>query len=572
MRFRKALSALVLGLVPILFVWALLTRYSLVARANPGIYYVRLGSTGTTCTMANPCGTVQKAIDLATAPGDEVRVARGTYIENLNIDHSIKLGGGWNDSFTVQDPTNFPTFLHGIGGHNVTIDALLDHVTVEGLTLRDGADGIHVRSGVVTVTHCTVRTYMRQGIEVEEGTVWLIDNLITGTGGEREGIEIDGGTVIVLSNTIDNVGRHGILVEGGTTLIEANVVHAIIENASEEYHGIEVTGTQIVSGNWISNVDHYGIRVRGGASTIVNNTVHDTGSDGIHANETGASVEISGNIVHDTGSDGIDARAQTSILTTNRVYTTAKDGIHVERASTATVQYNTIENVWDDGIDVGGGTVFIKGNFVHTCGESGVKAESVDHTSVVDANQVYEANQDDKENKAGINLDNAGTFTITNNIVAGTRGASVLVENGAGLHNVLHHNTLVGSATDPQGAGIDLAVTGVTMTLVNNIIVSHDTSISATTGTTLIISSTLLWGNGDDPVTGTAMLAGPPRFVAPAEQDYHLLPDSPAVDAALNIDVHIDVDGDTRPIGPHSDIGADEVRLRSFLPLMLRNS
>jgi hypothetical protein len=111
-----------------------------------------------------------------------------------------------------------------------------------------------------------------------------------------------------------------------------------------------------------------------------------------------------------------------------------------------------------------------------------------------------------------------------------------------------------------------------TATLANNIIVSHSVGITATTGATLIVSNTLLWANGDDPISGTAVLPSPPLFVAPAQQDYHLLSESPAVDAGIDVGVSADVDGDGRPVGPRPDVGADEVRLRFFLPHILRNS
>jgi hypothetical protein len=59
--------------------------------------------------------------------------------------------------------------------------------------------------------------------------------------------------------------------------------------------------------------------------------------------------------------------------------------------------------------------------------------------------------------------------------------------------------------------------------------------------------------------------------VAPAQQNYHLRPDSPAIDVGIDVGVTSDVDGDSRPIGDFPDIGADEVRLRNFLPLVLRD-
>ena len=49
-----------------------------------------------------------------------------------------------------------------------------------------------------------------------------------------------------------------------------------------------------------------------------------------------------------------------------------------------------------------------------------------------------------------------------------------------------------------------------------------------------------------------------PSFVDPANNDYHLNPDSPCIDAGMDAGVYDDFDGDTRPQGIGFDIGADE--------------
>ena len=357
-----------------------------------------------------------------------------------------------------------------------------------------------------------MRDVSRQGIEIEDGHILLENNLFTDI--EREGIEIDGGTVTVLSNTVDGVGRHGILVEGGDVTIEGNLIRDV---QGEDYHGIRIEVSGVVTGNEIFNIGDRGIEARGGAAVIVNNTVCDTGGDGIRTGATSTNVEIRGNTISNIGNDGIDAR---------------------------------------------GVTVTVASNTVSACADNGIKSEGASHT-FINANQVY------GDGDAGIDLDNAGTFTVTNNVVADSSVASILIQNGAGPHNFLYHNTLVGSATGQQGIGISVTVPGITITLVNNVVVSHSVSITATPGATLVVSGTLLWGNGEDPTGGTLLL--PPLFVAPAQQNYHLRPDSPAIDVGIDVGVTSDVDGDARPIGDLPDIGADEVRLSTFLPLVLRD-
>ena len=559
MKSRHLLSAIALGLGLTVVLLLLLTHPIPIAHADPGTYYVREGAAGDCLSVATPCSSIQQAINLSTSPGDEVWVTTGIYTENLGITHSVKLRGGWDTSFTVQAPDSTPTILDGGGEHNVRVeDTPLAEVTIDGLTLRNGRDGIHIWTGDVTVERCTILNMDKQGFEIDGGTVLIsatqilstqqgieVDDgivqvanvhiahtseeglliegggTVTFTGStiedcQQEGVQVDQGNVWLLGNTVHGVISDGIRIKGGTVFIIGNVVRAVAENPDENYHGIEINGNHVVSGNVITSIDDRGIYARSGASIIMNNVIHNTGGDGIRTADTSTSVEIRGNTVYSTGNDGIDAR---------------------------------------------GAAVTITGNRVSGCADNGVKAEDIGNWVHIEANWGL-------SNAVGIAIQGAPIFTLTNNVVGDNITSSVELTGTA--TGFLYHNTLVGSGTGAQGTALAV-LSPLTVTLVNNIVVSHSIGITATPEATLIVSHTLLWGNGDDPVSGTVVVPNPPLFVAPAQQNYHLLPDSPAVDAGIAVGVFTDVDGDPRAIGTLPDIGADEVAFKTFLPLVLRD-
>ena len=71
-----------------------------------------------------------------------------------------------------------------------------------------------------------------------------------------------------------------------------------------------------------------------------------------------------------------------------------------------------------------------------------------------------------------------------------------------------------------------------------------------------------VWGNSEGYVGDASPAAGDvaldPRFANPGENDFHLLPSSPCIDAGVDVGVATDADGQPRPFGPAPDIGAFE--------------
>jgi parallel beta-helix repeat protein len=178
----------------------------------------------------------------------------------------------------------------------------------------------------------------------------------------------------------------------------------------------------------------------------------------------------------------------------------------------------------------------------------------------------------------------AGEGSLTNNVIAQNRlereaatGSGACIQ---GAHPRLVHNTLAQNSGG-DGSGVYVAdyfsdYSHAVMT--NTILVSHAVGVKITAGNTTTLEATL-WGNGVEwdgagtLLIGTVNVWGAAAFVAPEEGDYHLTPDSAAVDRGVDTGVGHDVDNDPRPDGAAPDLGADELGTAShrvYLPLVLR--
>jgi parallel beta-helix repeat protein len=602
-----------MGLVGLLLL--LLAHPAPVAQAAPRYLMVQPGATGD--CVALPCGSVQQAIGVAD-PGDVVMIATGIYTENLSITKSVTLEGGWSIAFTLRDPDSIPTWIVAAIStvHNLRVESttpLTAPVAIDGVNLRGGQDGIHIWSGDVTAVDCTIENVAKQGVEIDGGTV-----LISGTRvfTAQQGIEVDAGAVQVEGATIAHTTQEGLLVEGADVV---TFTGSLIEHAGQQ--GVQInTGEVSFAGNEVRHVISDGIRVNGGTVTLADNVIHDiTGADGPGIYVVGTPGNIFGNQVYAVADRGIYVRtADATMVAGNTVYDVANDGIYVRDGGAVTVSANTVYSASERGIYVRGGSAAIVDNTVHDTGDDGIRTYSTNTDVDIRGNTVTAAGNDGVDARGarvqvrgntitgsgdnGIKADEIGQwvrieanwilsnttfgiavrvapdFSLINNIVGDHPAGSVELGSPTAdsvRQGLAYHNTLVGSGTGQQGVGVAV-LDPLTATLVNNIVVSHTLGItvssSALPTATLWISRTLLWGNGDDPYTGTLMLNLDPQFADPPYMDYHIRETSPAVDQGLNAGVTIDIDGDPRPNGMAPDLGADELPAgyHIYLPLILR--
>lgn len=74
------------------------------------------GADTPTCgTKAAPCQTITHTLTARAKQGDTIRVAQGTYLENLDVNLSVALEGGYEAAGWTRDLASYPTTLDGSG-------------------------------------------------------------------------------------------------------------------------------------------------------------------------------------------------------------------------------------------------------------------------------------------------------------------------------------------------------------------------------------------------------------------------------------------------------------------------
>lgn len=190
--------------------------------------------------------TVTGALDAAGA-GDEIWIARGTYLERITLKAGVKLYGGFDATETLLSARDWSanrSILDGeAAGTVVTVEPGADGATrIDGLVIRNGRGGLG------------------GGVQVLDGSPviannWIVRNVATNTGG---GIYLATSAALVVSNRIAGnwltnyqdfvmAGGGGIVSSNGSPLIRDN---QIVDNRAHYGGGIRIwEGTAQITGN-----------------------------------------------------------------------------------------------------------------------------------------------------------------------------------------------------------------------------------------------------------------------------------------------------------------------------------
>jgi len=175
----------------------------------------------------------------------------------------------------------------------------------------------------------------------------------------------------------------------------------------------------------------------------------------------------------------------------------------------------------------------------------------------------------------GIHIFGVGTWT--NNVLidnyAGHSGSAMFILPGG---PELVHTTL---ARNHGGDGSAIYITDgpvpgwtTSVELINTVFVSHTIGISITAGHTVTVDSVLwhdvptkLSAESGSSTTIKNEFTGDPAF---AVDGYHITAGSEAIDNGMDAGISVDMDGEPRPAGAGYDLGADELWINVYLPLV----
>jgi parallel beta-helix repeat protein len=169
--------------------------------------------------------SIQEAInDPQVMDGDTIYVHNGTYYEHINAYKSLTLNGEDKRATIIDGSLN-----------DTVIKIVADRVRISEFTIRNGYEGIIIRSDGNTVSNNNITMSEYEGLSIESSTDSVItDNLISFNGWDG----------VYMLNTNNTVLR-------GNTITSNNVsgVH------------IDVSYNNTISGNTLSNNTIYGLRL-----------------------------------------------------------------------------------------------------------------------------------------------------------------------------------------------------------------------------------------------------------------------------------------------------------------------
>ncbi|HNT23894.1 MAG TPA: right-handed parallel beta-helix repeat-containing protein [Anaerolineales bacterium] len=587
------------------------------ASAQPLAATHYVASTG--CGAASPCyATIQEAVD-AAQPGDEIRVAAGTYMgvnnqgglsQALYIDKSVTIRGGFlTSNWDTPNPEANITELNAMTlGRGVYISSTQITVTLEGLHISygdstglgghqpsmfenyDAGGGVYVNESNLIIKQC------------------VLGNNFAPSNGSGGGLYQRHGSLNMTSTTFEENeagGGAGVYLFEAETQITAN-------NQFLSNHGGAISaqkGSLTLRQSWLENNDDgtalYTFKTE---MVVESNVISNTqGGSGFYVNGNG---RIAYNLIHGSSSSGLSIGDGNLNIIGNEIRYNRGKGYDDDPGV-------KIDPVW-------GGEVLLQNNHIHhntntysACKGAGLYIDTGPDGMVTVMGNLIEYNfagEDAAINSHGygggmfligdnilldsniIRYNTAFGFTHVGNQYWGGYGGGVYINDSPTLqNNIIAHNYVTGGDTthfhapgiyvnggSPElihntlaentgGDGVGLYVIEDSnsgersqVQMHNTIVVSHVVGIYAhgEEVNNVVVADGILWsGNISDTWgAGTFFVThaepGDPAFVDPAAGDYHIRAESAAIDKGVETAVSWDIDDEPRFGTP--DLGADE--------------
>jgi len=616
-RFLLITLVLALGLI-VALVWLVAGPVSREALAMPGDAshitqdqsgegFIRVAISGDDrpgCgAEGDECRTVQYAADEAL-PGDEIRVAAGTYTGTNNygglsqlvyLTRTLTIRGGYTTTnWTTPDPGANPTTLQAKGEGRVLV--ISDTITIhaEGLRFeggdatglgggpaaRDAGGGLYVLTSTVTLSNCLIAS-----------------NTGSATGpGYGGGLYVQGGSVAIRNSDIvsNTAGTNVYGYGGGAYLYRANATllhNRVMSNTASYWDdgyggGMYLEGGSspdpLPSASLLENTfqGNYASRIADGQGGGMYAKHYDVEllDNLVQYNTGGAADEGKGGGLYIFFSDAVLERNLVRYNIASRGLEGISGGVHFCTCGDVTVKNNTIfsNTASTKGNGYGGGISFCK------------TEATLDSNKIISNTATLSTGLTVKGWGGGVWTGDRASLSLSNDLVAGnhakTQGSGLWfgVENDSEnlLGSRLQHVTI---ADNSGGIGHGVYVTNTVAFLTNTIIAGHPAfGVFVATGGEATLEATLWYENGSNTTfgsnveTGDRNYDGDPAFADPDAWDYHIGPGSAALDRGVATSVRSDMDSERRPwLAP--DLGADEywppgVSIRAYLPLVLRQS
>jgi hypothetical protein len=479
-----------------------------------------------------PCsGSIQACIDSAI-DGDTIVIAAGDYTESLTLNKAVSLTGVSRDT----------TIIHAMPNNRVltvTGSTISNSVAISGLTLTGGdlssdlgylisfGGGILIINGAQPkLTHLNLTyNHARWG-----GGIFIYDG------------QLD----LSYTNIIDNVAE---MYGGGVSMFgAAHITDSRFEGnqaLSDNGGGLHILGSAVLTNVIITVNSAYreggGLNVSG--PTRVTNGIF----------ETNSAIYGGGIIAHDA----------LEIIHTRFINN------HAGWSGGGILVYGPF-NGW--------GSIFAQ-NTADGYGGGAMTAGNVSLTQ-----SIFIGNSSTRGG-SGLLLGSGNDNQIAlDNILfaknaAQYQGATIYLVGASCLYCVPSHLRVMHTTiADPTLAGSSgIYVEDGTATITDTIIANHAIAIS-NTGATVYEDYNLFYGNLTNTVgsiiTGGHSLVGDPKFVDPANDDYHLGFGSAAIDTGVDVGIYTDLDGNPRPKNFGFDMGAYEYQAaiyRWYFPIIYKH-